>query len=75
MRSKAIEDCVKRLRWSKKQQEFVVALSNTTNATVKTVTCQRVIAGIASKRLDYNDVRDLMMSRPTPKLVRVLQGR
>jgi uncharacterized protein YceK len=75
MRSKAVEDCVKRIRWSKKQLEISVALTNSTTATVKTVTCQRVIAAIASKRLDYGDIRDLMAARPTPKLVRVLQGR
>ncbi|MFI0842370.1 hypothetical protein [Mesorhizobium sp. IMUNJ 23232] len=75
LRSMAVADCVRKAHPSKKEMEILAALTNSSEASVKTVVCRRVIAATASGRLSYADYQAFVAGRPTPKIIRILQGR
>ncbi|EFG9152986.1 hypothetical protein BL864_005439 [Escherichia coli] len=59
---------------AKEKADMAMAL-NTSPARVGSLACSRIVAGITSGRLSYDDIRDLSSGRITPKMVRLLQGR
>ncbi|WP_442581442.1 hypothetical protein ACSBOB_05460 [Mesorhizobium sp. ASY16-5R] len=75
LRSMVVADCVRKAHPSKKEMEILAALTNSSVATVKTVVCRRVVAATASGRLSYADYQAFVAGRPTPKVIRILQGR
>jgi hypothetical protein len=55
--------------------EVMAALTNSSVSSVKTVVCRRIVTAVSSGRLSYADYRAYMAGRPTPNLIRILQGR
>jgi hypothetical protein len=75
LRSMAVADCVKKANPSKRDMEVMAALTNSSVSSVKTVVCRRIVTAVSSGRLSYADYRAYMAGRPTPNLIRILQGR
>jgi hypothetical protein len=75
LRSMAVAECVKKANPSKREMELMVALTNSSMSSVKTVVCRRIFAAMSSGRLSYADYQAFVAGRPTPKVVRILQGR
>lgn len=75
LRSKAVTNCVQRMKPTRENLETLAALARTSTSSAKRVVCQRMIAAISSKRMTYADLNAMMRGRPSPKVIRILQGR
>ncbi|MEI2297647.1 hypothetical protein [Ensifer sp. MJa1] len=69
------KDCLSK-RWSKSDLEDAALLLSVPPGKAQALTCKRVVNALASGRLKYADVQQLMSNRgPTVNLIKILQGR
>ncbi|NUS67983.1 MAG: hypothetical protein HOQ41_06490 [Ensifer adhaerens] len=75
LQNEIYRDCVSK-RWSKSDREDAALLLSVSPGKAQAVTCKRVVNALASGRLKYADVHQLMTNRgPTVNLIKILQGR
>lgn len=74
-RQALLKDCVSR-KWPKSEIEAGAMILSVPPGKVQALTCKRLVNGIASGRLKYADVQQLMNKRgPTVNLIKIVQGR
>jgi hypothetical protein len=76
MRSATVSGCVERQsRRPLADRQSLASLMNVpVNAAPRTA-CRRMVNGLSSGELTHEDMRSIQRGRPTPNLIRVLQGR
>ncbi len=74
LRAKTIAHCVQH-KWRKETIENLALLLDVSESKAPALGCQRVINGVASGRLTYEDFEKTRRGDITAKVVKVLQGR
>ncbi|MBB2674797.1 UNVERIFIED_ORG: hypothetical protein GGE44_004379 [Rhizobium esperanzae] len=72
-RNEATKDCVR--GFDGKSSRNLGILTNTSDKDAVRVGCDRFIAAVVSGRATYDDVIDIKRQRPTPKIIKIFQGR
>ncbi|MBY5542542.1 hypothetical protein HFO60_21400 [Rhizobium leguminosarum] len=72
-KNEAVKECVRGFD-GRTTRNFGL-LTNTSDKDAARVGCNRFVAAIASGRATYDDVVDIKRHRPTPKLIKIFQGR
>jgi hypothetical protein len=76
LRAMTIADCGKRLEKKPAgQKEILAALMNVSTQSVPSVFCRRVIHGISQGHITHAEFVAAEHGRPSPKVIRLLQGR
>lgn len=74
LRTKTIAQCVQQ-KWRKETIENLALLLDVSESKAPALGCQRVINGMASGKLTYEDFEKARRGDMTAKVVKVLQGR
>ena len=72
-RDKVTADCI--AKFNRKGVEGAALVLDVPERDAKRVACQRIVAAMTDGRLSYEDLQAMMRGKPTPKIVRVMQGR
>jgi hypothetical protein len=74
MRAQTYHTCISD-HISDKTRQKVAALANVTSGDPVPVVCHRVVDALTSGRATAEEVRDFKAGRPTPNMIKIIQGR
>jgi hypothetical protein len=76
LRRRMVEQCAAKMRaGSSKQRNDVAALIDSSPEAAPQIVCERMTSAIASGRMTYQDLTDMLRRHPTVKVIRIMQGR
>jgi hypothetical protein len=76
LQAKMINPCVARMKsLNEEDRATIAAMVDLRPATVSQTFCRRMVQSFLSGRMTYQDYRDLMRGKPTPRLIRLMRGK
>jgi len=76
LQAKMINPCVARMKsFDEEKRATIAAMVDLKPATVSQTFCRRMAQSFISGRMTYQDYRDLMRGKPTPRLIRLMRGK
>ncbi|PYE30083.1 MAG: hypothetical protein EON58_21890 [Alphaproteobacteria bacterium] len=70
----AMQECLSK-GWNSKSRKAAAIVLDTTEKLAPRVACTRFINAMKSGRLQYADAAAFKQGRPTPEMIKILQGR
>lgn len=72
-RDRVTADCI--AKFNPKGLKGAALVLDVPEKDAKKLACSRLVAAMTDGRLNYDDLQSMLRNKPTPKIVRALQGR